>query len=370
MTTTATATTDLLDQPEGLIRIPTDKLLPNPDNIRNDDEPSPDLVRSVTERGVLIPPIVLPANPDGSHYLVAGHRRRKAAIVAGRDYIDCLERDLTPIEVLDTMILENEARANLSALESIRAVARYQHLDPKASATKIGKRLGHTATWVKQRWAVAALPDAVVADLGHGVSLVQLAALAPVVEHGDDTVTACYTSLARNWRFREDPATAVDQWLARHLGEQALAAKTAELTAAGMTVVTDRPNGAVPLKGEHGSLGMTTEQARAHRHEECHTVRLVLDHASRIVATHYCTRPDRHVTRDDTPADSAITVPADQLPAPAPKPGTANPQNQLDKQRRQARDARLEAAGRAIGGKGRLPKNDTLHLAAAILLHS
>jgi len=65
---------------------------------------------------------VLPADADGIHLIIAGHRRHTAAQKAGGvDCIPVIIRAMNPIEVIEAMLSENENRAALLPSDQIRA---------------------------------------------------------------------------------------------------------------------------------------------------------------------------------------------------------------------------------------------------------
>ena len=147
-------------------------------------------------------------------------------------------RDLDPMQVLDVMMTENEQRSALTMTDTIRAVARYQALDPKANPTKIGRRIGHTPAWVKARLAVAVVPDDVLALLDSGdLTMAAVTAVATVADLGDDTVRACAEHVrGRRWG---DPDETVTTWRRQRQAEATLDRHIAKLRAKGIDRVHD-----------------------------------------------------------------------------------------------------------------------------------
>ena len=58
------------------------------------DEAMQEMTESVKQYGVLVPALVRP-RPEGGYEMVAGHRRKKAADLAGLREIPCIVRQLT-----------------------------------------------------------------------------------------------------------------------------------------------------------------------------------------------------------------------------------------------------------------------------------
>ena len=170
---------------ETVQHVPIALVAPSPDNVRSSLGDLDDLVRSIKASGILVPLLVLPADAEGVHHIVAGHRRYAAAVKAGRESVAVIVRDLTPVEVLDAMLVENSQREDLGLRDSIVAMTRYQVLAPTESVTKIAKRIGRTAAWCKTRLALAVLPLDVLDLLDTGRLTMPLAtALAGLVDEG------------------------------------------------------------------------------------------------------------------------------------------------------------------------------------------
>ena len=73
------------------------------------DESMTELADSVKERGVLHPVLVRPM-PDGGYQMVAGHRRKMAAELAGLPTVPCIVRELTDDEAVIIMVDSNLQR--------------------------------------------------------------------------------------------------------------------------------------------------------------------------------------------------------------------------------------------------------------------
>ena len=69
--------------PEQIIEIDLSRLSAHPRNVRRSLGDLRDLTRSLRDRGIETPLVVLPADGAGIHHIVAGHRRRAAAEAAG-----------------------------------------------------------------------------------------------------------------------------------------------------------------------------------------------------------------------------------------------------------------------------------------------
>lgn len=112
------------------------------------DEDFQKLVESVKENGVLIPAI---ARPRGDGYeLIAGHRRKLAAAIAGLDTIPVLVRNLSNEQAVIAMVDSNVQRENI--LPSEKAFAYKMKLD---AIKRQGKRTDLTSRQVGEKWSIS-----------------------------------------------------------------------------------------------------------------------------------------------------------------------------------------------------------------------
>jgi ParB family chromosome partitioning protein len=95
--------------------VPTDMLVPNPDQPRRTFGDIADLVSSIKEKGVLEPVLV---RPTGEKYqIIAGERRYRASLEAGLSQIPCIEIDVDDRGVLEISLIENLQRRDLNPFE-------------------------------------------------------------------------------------------------------------------------------------------------------------------------------------------------------------------------------------------------------------
>lgn len=91
-----------------------------------DDSAMWETVESIRKNGVLVPGIVRP-RPGGGYEMVAGHRRRRASELAGRDTMPVLVREMDDDEAILAMVDSNLQREDL--LPSEKAWAYKMKLD-------------------------------------------------------------------------------------------------------------------------------------------------------------------------------------------------------------------------------------------------
>lgn len=120
----------------------------HPFKVRMDEE-MVQMVESVKERGILSPVLVRPM-PDGSHQMVSGHRRKRAAELAGLPTLPCVIRELTDDEAIIVMVDSNlqreqvlpseKAFAYQMKLEAMKRQGQRRDLTSSPLGTKLGMR--------------------------------------------------------------------------------------------------------------------------------------------------------------------------------------------------------------------------------------
>ena len=103
------------------------------------DESMMEMADSVKQHGILVPAIIRPKE-DGRYEMVAGHRRMTACMIAEKEEIPCIVRDLTDEEATIIMVDSNLQREQL--LPSEKAFAYKMKLD---ALKRQGKRLDLTS---------------------------------------------------------------------------------------------------------------------------------------------------------------------------------------------------------------------------------
>lgn len=83
----------------------------HPFQVRQDDDMA-EMVQSIKKYGVLVPALVRPKE-DGGYEMVAGHRRKFAASLAGVSEIPCIVRSLTDDEATIVMVDSNLQREKI-----------------------------------------------------------------------------------------------------------------------------------------------------------------------------------------------------------------------------------------------------------------
>jgi ParB family chromosome partitioning protein len=171
---------------ETLHELPVDAIAPNPRQPRRtfDDEALEGLAASVAEQGVIQPVLVRPRGA-GRYELVAGERRWRAARIAGLRTVPAIVRERADAASLETALVENMAREDLSPIEEARACAALSE-ELGLSRKEIGRRVGRSRVAISNLLRLLDLPDEVIALLddgrlseGHGRALLM------AQDHGD-----------------------------------------------------------------------------------------------------------------------------------------------------------------------------------------
>ncbi|MCG8633825.1 MAG: ParB/RepB/Spo0J family partition protein [Desulfobacterales bacterium] len=133
------------------------------------------LKTSIAQQGVLQPLLV--RNIDGTHELIAGERRLRAAKAAGLSQVPVIVLDLTDEQVLEVSIIENIQRENLNVLEEAEAYFRlideFGYTQEKV-AQKIGKNRSTIANLLRLRSLPDKIKESLIAEkisMGHARAL-------------------------------------------------------------------------------------------------------------------------------------------------------------------------------------------------------
>ena len=118
----------------------------HPFRVRNDEQMS-ELVKSVSENGILVPVLVRPHPNSHGYEMISGHRRMNAAMVNGQEKIQAIVRELTDDQATIIMVDSNIQRENILPTE--RGFAYKMKLDamirqsgrPKDNGSQVGNHL-------------------------------------------------------------------------------------------------------------------------------------------------------------------------------------------------------------------------------------
>jgi ParB family chromosome partitioning protein len=142
-----------------LRELPLELIRPNPEQPRTRFDPASitSLAASIADAGIVQPLIVRPL-PDGRYELIAGERRWRAAREAGVQTAPAIVRDEAEADRLQTALIENVAREDLSPVDESRACAALVE-DLGLSKEELGKRIGRSRSALSNLIRILDLPD-------------------------------------------------------------------------------------------------------------------------------------------------------------------------------------------------------------------
>lgn len=209
-----------------------------------DEKKLSELADSVTAKGVLEPLLVRPVEmlsggkgPVVKGYeVVAGARRYRAAVKAKLKEVPCLVKELTDSEALEVAILENVARADITAMEEgdgYRALLKMGH-----TVESLVEKTGRSRTVVFQRMKLAELQGearALVLSGKMSASIGELIARLPTKEAQAEALQRLEDDYqydgVENMPFREAKEI-LDENFVLHLKEATFDVKDAQLVPA------------------------------------------------------------------------------------------------------------------------------------------
>lgn len=135
------------------LEVPVDQIDPNPFQTRSHmgEEQLKELATSIASNGVIQPILVRPL-ASGRFQLIAGERRWRASVQAGKTTIPAILRRVSDEQAMEMTIVENLQRADLNPMEQARAferLAREFHMTQEQMATRTGKDRATVANFLR-----------------------------------------------------------------------------------------------------------------------------------------------------------------------------------------------------------------------------
>lgn len=133
--------------------IPLAEIRPNPYQPRTEFDATAlqELADSIEEQG-LLQPITLRKSAIKGYEIIAGERRFRAMKLAGYDSIPALVREMTDAQMIETAIIENLQREDLTPLEEAQAYRNLMdelNLTQAEAAKRLGKSRSHLANTLR-----------------------------------------------------------------------------------------------------------------------------------------------------------------------------------------------------------------------------
>jgi ParB family chromosome partitioning protein len=186
-----------------LRELPIAAIKPNPRQPRTrfDEDALAALAKSIAAGGVIQPLLVRPL-PGGSYEIVAGERRWRAAQQAGLERVPAIVRDSAEAEMLQTALIENMVREDLSPVDEARACAALIE-DLGVSKKELARRVGRSRPAISNLVRLLDLPDEALGLLesgalseGHGRAIL-------LVRGNDSRRRLARAAASRGWSVRE-----------------------------------------------------------------------------------------------------------------------------------------------------------------------
>lgn len=131
-----------------LVWLPVECLEQHPDNPRKELGDLTELAESIKAKGILQNLTVVPFKA-GRYTIIIGHRRCAAAKLAGLEKVPCVITEMTEREQVQTMLLENMQRSDLTTYEQAQGFQ--MMLDLGETKESIAEATGFSASTVSRR---------------------------------------------------------------------------------------------------------------------------------------------------------------------------------------------------------------------------
>jgi len=165
-------------------------LFPHPKNPRKDLGDLTELADSIAAMGILQNLTVINEGMsiescEYTYTVVIGHRRLEAAKLAGLAEVPCVVAKMTEREQLETMLLENVQRSDLTAAEEAQGFHQLR-FDMGVSVADIARKIGYSESKVRQRLEIAKL-DATHTEAAQarGATMQEIIAVAEVEDQAE-----------------------------------------------------------------------------------------------------------------------------------------------------------------------------------------
>lgn len=139
--------------------IPVRELYSHPDNPRKDLGDLKELADSIKAKGIM-QNLTVVARDSGGYTVIIGHRRTAAAKLAGLTELPCVITDMTPAEQVQTMLLENMQRSDLTVYEQAQGFQ--MMMDFGDTVESISEKTGFSKSTVRRRLKMAELDQNVL----------------------------------------------------------------------------------------------------------------------------------------------------------------------------------------------------------------
>jgi ParB family chromosome partitioning protein len=183
-----------------------------------------ELAESIREHGVIADLLAI-VNEYGELELIAGHRRKRAALAAGGRDVPVKVLEVTAAQAFELAIIDNDQRSDLTDLERGKAYERII-AEQQISEAELARRLGRARAYIQQRRKLAqACPELQQAYIGGQLGFTHVRAICDG-SGGDHAVQQAVVAyeIKEIKAGRPDTATSLQERAERTVREQSGAA--------------------------------------------------------------------------------------------------------------------------------------------------
>lgn len=190
--TTSNANSNITSNSTGVTEVNLKQIDPNRNQPRKtfDAEALKELAESIKQHGV-IQPIILNDDGNGRYTIIAGERRYRASLVAGKTTIPAVIRSYTEKQVKEVALIENLQREDLNPIEAAKAIKELM-LEYNFTQETVADRIGKSRPLVANTLRLLTLAPEVIQliekgkiSAGHGKCLVAIDDKAKQVEYAN-----------------------------------------------------------------------------------------------------------------------------------------------------------------------------------------
>lgn len=155
---------------EKLLRLPVEKIVEHEHNVRRtyDDETIEDLAASIKEQGIIQPIVVVPVS-GGMYRITDGHRRFRAAKLAGLERVKAITSDSAEeADVVLAQLATNFHAEHLAPLDAAHGLVRMMELlnlkeGERGTVSTLAAKVGKRREWVSRHLSLLKAAPAVLA---------------------------------------------------------------------------------------------------------------------------------------------------------------------------------------------------------------
>ena len=189
--------------------ISIDKLIPHPQNPRKELGDLTELADSIKANGVY-QNLTVVEDGDDTYKIIIGHRRHAAAKIAGLTELPCVIAEMTMRQQLETMLLENMQRSDLTVIEEAQGLQLL--IDLGDSVADIAASTGFSKKKIKSRLLLNSYTAADVEKaFRKGATLEDYVKLSRIKDESKRMKCAKHLGTS-NFKYYVDGAIAEEKW--------------------------------------------------------------------------------------------------------------------------------------------------------------